>query len=152
MAKSQPEQDLVHRPIAQYLDVVCKQAGFYWTTFPGGGKRPRVEAAIFKGLGVKPGVADILIISIEGRAFWAECKAPATMTGRKATPSKVQLEFATEMRNRNSPYTVVRSIDDMKSALKHWGLLSHQTPQKATKEEIEDDGFITVVPKPGETA
>ena len=123
MAKSQPEQDHVHRPIAQYLDLVCKTGGFWWTTFPGGGMRSRTEAAIFKGLGVKGGVADILIISDVGRAYWAECKTDKTAFTKKTYQSDIQEEFEAEMTKRMSDYVVVRSVDDMKAALIEWDLI-----------------------------
>lgn len=123
MTKNQPEQDFVHRPIAQYLDLVCKQAGFWWTTFPGGGKRSKVEAAIFKGLGVKSGVADILIIAPNGKAYWAECKVPKTPTTRKTYQSDDQIYFECICLTLGCPYIVVRSVDDMKAALTDWGLI-----------------------------
>ena len=123
MTKAQPEQDYVHRPIAQYLDLVCNTGGFWWTTFPGGGKRTKAEAAIFKGLGVKAGVADILIISDVGRAYWAECKTDNTAFTKKTYQKPPQEAFEAEMTKRMSDYVVVRSVDDMKAALIEWDLI-----------------------------
>lgn len=54
--RSHPEDDL-QRAVAQLLDMVGWQ---FWHT-PNGGYRGRTEAARFRGLGVKAGVADIII-------------------------------------------------------------------------------------------
>lgn len=114
--KAQPEQ-IIHRAIADYLELVSKVEGFWFTSFPGGGKRSKVEAAIFKGLGVKAGVADILIVSNTGRAHWIEVKTPTTYL------RKNQKEFREEMAKRNSPFAVARSVDDAKAALSEWGII-----------------------------
>lgn len=48
----------------QAQQIVCQWLelkGLLYCHVPNGGKRSRVEASIFRGLGVKPGVPDILI-------------------------------------------------------------------------------------------
>jgi hypothetical protein len=50
-------EDEAQRIVCEYLDL-CRAI---YCHVPNGGKRSKIEAAIFKGLGVKPGVPDLLI-------------------------------------------------------------------------------------------
>lgn len=123
MAKAQPEQ-IIHRAIAEYLALTCNRAGFYYSTFPGGGLRSKIEARIFKGLGVKPGVADIMIVGPGGKVYWLEVKTPKTATTKKTLQSPVQKEFQAAMGVLDSPYAVVRSVDEAAETLKQWGVIN----------------------------
>ena len=51
------EEDGIQRTLAQVLDL----NDVLWCHVPNGGWRSPVEAAILKGLGVKPGVSDCLV-------------------------------------------------------------------------------------------
>jgi len=57
------KEDRFQRAAARWLDA----QGVLWFHPPNGGKRNRIEAAIFKGLGVKAGVPDIVIMEPRGR-------------------------------------------------------------------------------------
>ena len=54
--RANPEEQF-QRSVAQLLDSL----GWMWWHTPNGGWRSSTEAKIFKGLGVKPGVADVII-------------------------------------------------------------------------------------------
>lgn len=51
------KEDDLQRAVAQMLDSL----GWLWWHTPNGGWRSKIEASRFKSLGVKPGVADIII-------------------------------------------------------------------------------------------
>ena len=57
MTLHQNEDDL-QRAVAQLLDFY----GWLWFHTPNGGKRGKVQASRLKGLGVKPGVPDVMIL------------------------------------------------------------------------------------------
>jgi len=50
-------EDDLQRSVAELLDML----GWFWWHTPNGGKRNPREAARFVGLGVKPGVSDIIV-------------------------------------------------------------------------------------------
>jgi hypothetical protein len=51
----------IHRAIAQHLNT-RPVIGLVWFHVPNGGWRQHTEAARFVGLGVKPGVADLIFL------------------------------------------------------------------------------------------
>jgi hypothetical protein len=61
MVKRSTYEDDLQRAVAQYLDL----QGWLWCHVPNGarmgGKNPAVTGGIMKGLGLKPGVPDVLI-------------------------------------------------------------------------------------------
>ncbi len=114
-----PEEDL-QRTVAEYLDIIAKMRGWWWSHIAHGGKRTKAEGGIFKAMGLKPGIADILIID-GGRhrtwVNWIELKAP----GNDQSPNQVKFQAAMEARGCN--YRVCRSLDEVIGTLKAWGLV-----------------------------
>lgn len=51
-------EDEIQRAVAQ----LCDGLGLLWWHTPNGGRRGKVEAARFKGLGVKSGVPDVIVV------------------------------------------------------------------------------------------
>ena len=78
---ARPEQ-LLHRAVADYLTLVSRAGRFWWCHYPAGGARSKIEAAIFKGLGVRAGIYDIIIIAPGGRAFWPNRRSGPGRAGR----------------------------------------------------------------------
>lgn len=83
---------------------------------PNGGKRKPVEAAIFKGLGVRSGASDLLLWH-DGKSFALELKAP----GGGATES--QLEFLADMEQAGAYTCLAEGLDRSLRVLEQWGLL-----------------------------
>jgi hypothetical protein len=108
-----PEERL-HRDIAEYLDRALGGCA-WWTTFPSGGGG-RVRGAKLKGMGLKPGVPDILIID-DGRALWLELKSPKGTVKPRQTTCHEALRLA-----RSDVAERVRSLDDAEAALLRWGV------------------------------
>lgn len=110
MKINQPEQQL-QRAVAQYLDAVLP-ADVVWFHPPNGGFRTKAEAGIFKALGVKPGVPDIVIIW-RGRAYFIELKAT---DGRL---SQSQGEMHIRLQNACTDVYLCRSVDDVRVVVNH---------------------------------
>ena len=109
-----PEEQL-QRAVADYLSLMAPMHGFFWCHVPNGGSRTKIEGAAFKAMGVKPGVADILIIKA-GRAYWIELKAP------KGRQSESQRAFEVAMMLQKCPYVIANSLDAVIGTVKGWGI------------------------------
>lgn len=112
-----PEQDL-QRAIATYLTLFERQGRLFFFHVPNGGKRGKVEAAIFKALGVKPGVADLVILIPRGRCCFVELKAD---TGKL---TETQEQFRHMCSRYGFEYAVVYSLTDMIKTLQLWGVIA----------------------------
>jgi hypothetical protein len=82
----------VQRAVCQHL-ATRPAPGLVWLHVPNGGWRHHVEAARFVGLGVKPGVADLILLH-SGRFHALELKAHA-----KSKVSRAQKQFIADVRN-----------------------------------------------------
>lgn len=114
MRRASPEQ-VIQRAVAQHLRQ-RGAPGLVWTHCPNGGRRRPIEAAIFKGLGVRPGVADLLLWH-RGRAFALELKAPG---GR---PTAEQMQFIADFNNAGGSGVICTGLDESLRTLETWGLL-----------------------------
>src|SRR5262249_15246310 len=83
---------------------------------PNGGYRKPVEAAIMKGLGVKPGVPDVFAVH-NGRCFALELKAE----GGRATDK--QLACIAALREARAFTCIAEGLDRALAILEAWGLL-----------------------------
>ena len=83
---------------------------------PNGGKRDRIEAAIFKGLGARAGVPDVFAVH-QGRCYAIELKTEA---GRL---SKAQAEAIAALERAGAITSVCRGLDAALHTLQRWGLL-----------------------------
>ena len=112
------DEELLQRAVAELLDLLANAGQFWWAHVPNGGARTKAEAGILKAMGVKAGVADILIISHPaGCAYWIELKAGAGVL------SDLQANFGETMAGYyGAPYAVCRSIDEVRAVLKEWRL------------------------------
>lgn len=81
----------------------------------GGYRRPR-EAAMLKGLGVTPGVPDIIIIH-KGRAYGLELKAPG------GKPTDKQLLAMDAMDEAGAFVCIAEGLDRALAVLEAWGIL-----------------------------
>ena len=84
MKRRRPE-DALQRSVMQLLRIYEQQSRCYAFAVPNGGARSKTEAAIMKGLGVRAGVTDIVLMAPNRRnVFFLELKAP----GRKASEAQ----------------------------------------------------------------
>jgi len=91
-------------------------SGLCWFHPPNGGARTRAEGAIFKGLGVQPGVSD-LIFFFDGVMYALELKTP------KRQPTEAQRQFMRQVVNNGGRANWARSVNEAVGVLEHWGLL-----------------------------
>lgn len=77
--RNRPEQ-AIQAALAEYLQLLENQGRLWFYHVPNGGVRSPVEAAIMKGLGVKPGVYDLCLMFPDGKAAYIELKAEGGRT------------------------------------------------------------------------
>lgn len=112
--REQPEAAL-QRQVMAHVDARSARGAFVFAV-PNGGKRNKTEAAIFKGLGVRSGVCDLIAIK-DSRAFGLELKAPG---GRL---SAAQRQTIGEMKAAGVVVAVESDLDSALDKLEHWGVL-----------------------------
>lgn len=98
-----------------HLDVRLIPGAIAWHT-PNGGSRNAVEAAKFKGQGVKPGIPDVVILAF-GRLFGLELK---TEDGKL---TKAQREMLERLAAAGATTAVAYGLDAALQQLEAWGLL-----------------------------
>lgn len=90
-----------------------------------GGARSKAEAGIFKAMGVKAGVPDLVILLPEARVGFLEFKAK----GGSLSPS--QKIWRHELQSRGYPWAEVRSLEEVETTLSEW-LAPHGLKLRAT--------------------
>lgn len=112
---SRGPEDLIQRAVFQHIRARGAPGLVAWHT-PNGGKRKPIEAAIFKGLGVRAGVADIIAVH-QGKIYALELKAE---DGR---PTTAQIEFLSDIEKAGAFTAIPRGLDAALATLEAWGLL-----------------------------
>lgn len=139
----QLEQRL-QRQVAEYLSWSLIPPAWF-TSFPAGGGG-ELRGKIAKGMGLKAGVADLLIID-RGRPFWIELKSP------RGTLSEAQRRTADALIAAGCRWTVARSFDDVRGALWGWGIpLRDQKPMPAVIRSLAADLATAEPPYPSPAA
>ena len=111
---ARPEQ-IIQRAVIQHL----RQRGVPGVVFlhvPNGGKRKPIEAAIFKGLGVRAGTSDLLLWH-NRKSFALELKAE---NGRA---TEAQLQFLADMEKAGAFTCLAEGLNRALAALEKWGLV-----------------------------
>lgn len=103
-----------HIAVADALQAGANR-GWEWTHFPAGEFRRKETAALLKRMGVKPGWADFLLVSPQGRLHCLELKrGPAPL-------NEAQKAFRDAMGACGVVYAVARSFDEAMILLTLWG-------------------------------
>lgn len=108
-------EDDIQRAVIQHLRERGAPGVVYFHV-PNGGQRSKTEAKILKGLGVRAGVPDIIIIH-NSRVFALELKAP---DGR---PTESQMQFISDLNAAGGFGCIVVGLDKAIKCLETWGLL-----------------------------
>lgn len=109
------EESVIQAEIVDYLSAL----GIFFFSVPneavGGGPKAIRQMTRYKRMGLYPGMADLVIVDDDGRAYFLEVK---TETGRA---SGNQRDFAALCAYKRYPYAIARSVEDAKQALSSWG-------------------------------
>ena len=112
-----PTEDQIQRSVAEYLEVVSPRGKGPWIWFHvpnGGSRRGKAEGGRLRAHGVLAGVPDLLIIA-PGLTLGLELKT------KRGKLRDTQAAFRDQMRAMGhwSPWELVRSVDDVRAALRH---------------------------------
>jgi hypothetical protein len=113
--RQQLNEQSLQRSVIQHLRWRAPR-DVWFAHYPGGGWRSRTEAAIFKGLGVKAGTPDLIVIR-GGRTFALELKAP----GGRLSPTQIACHG--DMRRAGATVAVATGIDQALALLSEWNIL-----------------------------
>jgi len=114
MKTCRPEQE-IQRAVFQHIRQRGVPGLVAWHT-PNGGKRKPIEAAIFKSIGVRAGVSDVILVH-KGKIYALELKAP----GGRAT--EAQMQFLSDIDAAGAFTAMPASLDAALATLEAWGLL-----------------------------
>jgi hypothetical protein len=115
MSRRQRPEDQIQRAVFQHLALRAAPGVFAFHP-PNGGWRSRAEAAILKGLGVRAGVPDVIVVK-NGRTYELELKTP----GGRLTEAQYATHAA--LRTAGAAVAISFSLDDALAQLERWGLL-----------------------------
>ena len=117
-------EDRIQISILEYLEAVAPHVLCF--AVPNEGRRSWTAAARHKLLGMVAGVPDRVLVH-EGRALFFEVKAP------KGVVSANQKAFIKQAHAVGAKTAVVRSIDDVRAALKAWGIPTREVDYNADR-------------------
>ena len=106
-----PEQAF-QQAVVRFIDAAAP--GLLYFHVPNGGARSKVEGAIFKTMGVKAGVADLIFMLPTGKFGAMELKA-----GRGRL-SPAQEDFREKMLKGSRYWAEVRTLEEVEETLHKW--------------------------------
>lgn len=109
-----PEAQL-QRAVVQHLRT-RGMPGLVWWHTPNGGARSKIEGAIFKSMGVRAGVSDLILV-YQNKIFALELKAE----GGRAT--EAQLAFLQDIDRAGAFTALAEGLDAALRTLEAWGLI-----------------------------
>jgi hypothetical protein len=107
-----PEEAL-QRSVVGLLAIYENRGLLTYAHVPNGGRRSKAEAGIFRALGVRAGVPDLLVWAAGGGHFAIELKA-----GRRAALSDAQAVWHSTLTSLGHRVYVCRSVDDVEQCLR----------------------------------
>lgn len=115
MTRRRDPEAQIQRAVVQHLRLRGVK-GLVFFHVPNGGRRGAVEGAIFKAMGVRAGVSD-LILAHNSKFFALELKAE----GGRAT--EAQLEFLQDFDRAGAFTALATGLDAALRTLEAWGLI-----------------------------
>ena len=129
MSRRKNPEAQIQRAVVQHLKL-RGVAGLVFFHVPNGGSRGKVEGAIFKSMGVRAGVSDLILVHA-GKIFALELKAP----GGRATES--QLTFLSEIDAAGAFTAMPEGLDAALATLEAWGLIKPSVTMKGILQGLE---------------
>ena len=119
--RNRPEQQ-IQRAVVDYLRILENLGELTFFHVPNGGGRSKAEAGIFKSLGVRAGVPDLVLLFPAGKCAFIEIKAPA---GRL---SANQQAFKNTAEAMGFPFIEARGVDEVERFVR--GLIANPQHRK----------------------
>ena len=104
-------EDQLQKQVADYLRL--QHPNLLWFHPANGGSRHPAEAAKLKGMGVRPGVSDLLV-------FWPTGMGAIELKVGKNKMTDTQKIFAQQWMQFGGKFAECRSLDDVIDTLKDW--------------------------------
>ena len=111
--RDNPEEQL-QRAVIEWLGWVKPDCVYFFVN--NGAHLSKAQAGKAIGLGVLPGVGDLVFVLLGGRVGFIELKAEG------AYLSPVQRDFSVKVQALGAWYALARSIEDVEGTLKAWGV------------------------------
>lgn len=127
---NRPEEAL-QRSIVEWMEWNRKRwekRMFYFSVPNQRGTRSRAEMGVLRALGVRPGVADLVLVTEGARVIFVELKAP----GKEGDLSPHQREFLERCTRLHVPYFVESSLEGFQEILERHKLLE---PERGGRKE-----------------
>lgn len=115
MKKRPFSEQMVQRAVCGHL-YARAQPGLVWFHVPNGGYRKPIEAAILKGLGVRPGVADLIFL-------YCGCFYALELKATKGRLTDAQGQFMREVLVAQGFVACATGVDEAVEQLVEWGLI-----------------------------
>jgi len=112
-----PLEREIQSGIVDFIGYACPH--LYCFAVPNSAVRKKGKRAGNAVAGLRPGVADLVILAKPGRVFMMEVKRP----GRYGRVSDDQEKHAEEMAKRDVDYVIVTNLYEAIKALQQWGLI-----------------------------
>ena len=119
--RNRPEQQ-IQRAVVQYLGIMENLGELTFFHVPNGGRRTKTEASIFKGLGVRAGVPDLVLLFPGGKCAFVEIKAD------KGRLSAAQKAFRNTAEAMGFPFLEARGVDEVERFVR--GLIANPKHRK----------------------
>jgi len=123
-----PEQ-AIHCTVVEHLRIRGVK-GLVFFHVPNGGYRNKPEAALFKAMGVRAGVSDLILVH-GGKFFALELKAQ----GGRATEE--QLAFIADIDREGAFTALATGVDAALATLEAWGLIKPSVTMRGILEHVE---------------
>jgi hypothetical protein len=108
----------IQASVVQFVRTVAPSVLIF--SVPMGGLRTKAEAALLRWTGALAGVLDLVLVLPGGRAAFWEIKTPV---GRL---SPAQCEMIARLDDLETPYAIIRSLDDARRELAALGISTRE--------------------------
>jgi len=119
MRRAHPEE-AAQKSILQFLAISLPADALVWHTPNQRGTRAKWETALLRGLGVVPGIPDLLCL-IDGRLYGFEVKS------KSGSLTEAQKLTQGRMVAAGAKVAVVRSVEEVERCLRAWGVILRAT-------------------------
>jgi len=129
MSRRRNPETAIQCTVVQHLNLRAVP-GLIFFHVPNGGYRSKAEGALFKAMGVKAGVSDLILFHA-GRLYCLEIKA---QSGRA---TEEQLAFISDIDAAGAHTALATGLDACLATLESWGLIKPALTMKSITDRLE---------------